>query len=213
MDKIKTYVARADKELQKYPLLVRLEKQSGVSKVHLVGGAIAAVVVLLQFGSLATFIINILGLIIPAYMTLRLLSLADRTSGHGHGNSDSTAATANNASIRNSLLYFVIFNALVLVEFYFPLGLSWVPLYPFLKLSLLAWMFLPRWNGATRVYELTVARVDDYLAEHGETASKINNVMASKIAKKMRSAIDEEVTNSAKATATASSSEDSKKDD
>ena len=210
MDKIKTYVARADKELQKYPLLVRLEKQSGVSKVHLVGGAIAAVVVLLQFGSLATFIINILGLIIPAYMTLRLLSLADRTSGHG--SSDTTTAAANNASIRNSLLYFVIFNALVLVEFYFPLGLSWVPLYPFLKLSLLAWMFLPRWNGATRVYELTVARVDDYLAEHGETASKINNVMASKIAKKMRSAIDEEVTNSAKATASASS-EDSTKDD
>ncbi|KAI9024548.1 TB2/DP1, HVA22 family-domain-containing protein [Hyaloraphidium curvatum] len=77
------------------------------------------------------------------------------------------------------LCYWSVFGLLKLVDHVDGL-LEWVPLYPFIKIGFVIWLWLPFTNGATTVYHMLIApffrkheaRIDAGFAKVEETAGK-----------------------------------------
>ena len=128
LQSLKTYYEKFDRELNKQPFLVKLEGQTGIAKANLVLGAVILLIVFMSFNSLALMLTNVVGIAVPAYFALH--------------------SCKEQQPLLNSMLYFMFFSALMLLENLMPGLTSIIPLYPFVKVAFLGWLCSPKHQGA-----------------------------------------------------------------
>lgn len=155
LDTLKGYSSKLDSELQKQPFLVKLQNQTGIPKVNLVIGAVILLVIFMSFNRVALLLTNVVGIVVPAYLALHYTSDAQKTA--------------------NSMFYFMMFAALMLVESVLPAFMSVIPMYPFVKVAVLVWMFSPKHRGASllmsHVAKNLCASLPAELKKHGMNAA------------------------------------------
>jgi len=132
-DKLNYYVNSLDKELNKYPALVNLEKQSQVPKAYAVLGLLATFATLIFFNIWAGFLSNLLGWGLPAYFSLRALD------------------TPGTSDDKQWLTYWVVFGLLNLVENLISVT-YWMPFYFTFKSFAILYLALPQTRGAEFIY-------------------------------------------------------------
>jgi receptor expression-enhancing protein 5/6 len=66
--KLKYYNAQADKELSKYPQIIKLEQQVGVPKTYLAAGVVGFVSFLIFFDVWGQLLSNLIGWLYPGIM-------------------------------------------------------------------------------------------------------------------------------------------------
>jgi len=134
-DKLNYYLSQVDKELSKYPLLVRLEQQTTVPKAYSVLAVGLIFVIFVFFNLFAGFLTNVLGWVIPAYFSLRALE---------------TPSTGDDVQW---LTYWTVYGSLQIVETFSDMILYWFPFYYVFKTGLILWLVLPQTRGAATVYQ------------------------------------------------------------
>ncbi|KAK9236856.1 TB2/DP1, HVA22 family-domain-containing protein [Lipomyces kononenkoae] len=139
-DQIFAGISKLDKELNKYQILDKLEKQTGVPKAYGVLGAVGVYLFLifLNFGGIGELLANLAGLIIPGYYSLIALE---------------TPGTADDTQY---LTYWVVFAFFSVIEFWSRAILYWIPFYWFFKVIFVLYLGLPQFNGAKVVYKVAV---------------------------------------------------------
>jgi len=58
--------------------------------------------------------------------------------------------------LKQWLMYWIVYGIFTCVEHYSDTALSWIPFYNPFKLVFLLWCFLPRYNGATTIFQAFV---------------------------------------------------------
>ncbi|KAF9411438.1 ER membrane protein DP1/Yop1, partial [Podila epigama] len=126
--KARYYNAQLDKELNKYPQFIQLEKQTGLPKTYLVLGAGAVVSILIFFNFAGRLLSNIIGFVFPAYRSFKALE--------SPGHDDDT----------QWLTYWTVYGFVSILESFTDVLLYWLPFYFFLKTVFLLWLMLPAFN-------------------------------------------------------------------
>lgn len=132
MDTVKAYIKKFDQELAKNQYLLKLESQTGVPKVYLVSGLIVIAFIMLQFSYLALFLVNVCGFAVGAYFSLH--------------------AAKDNAGQLNGMLFFMFFSFILLIEENMYALTSLIPFYPLIKGGAIGWMVMPKYRGATFLF-------------------------------------------------------------
>ncbi|KAK9480356.1 TB2/DP1, HVA22 family-domain-containing protein [Lipomyces japonicus] len=142
-------VSKLDKELAKYPVLDKLEKQTGVPKAYGVLGAAGTYLFLifLNFGGIGEILANLAGFLIPGYYSLIALD---------------TPGTADDTQY---LTYWVVFAFFSVVEFWSRAILYWIPFYWFFKVIFVLYLGLPQFQGAKVVFNTVVKPLSAKLAK------------------------------------------------
>lgn len=73
MEKFQHYVAQFDKELDKFPILKEIEKQTKVPKAFFCGGVAAFLMLLVFLNVGGRLITNLLGFVYPAYASFKAI--------------------------------------------------------------------------------------------------------------------------------------------
>lgn len=132
-DKAMNMVSQLDKELTKYPALNNLEKQTGVPKVYVVGGAGAVYFFLIFLNYGGQFFTNLAGFLIPGYYSMQALF------------------TASKVDDAQWLTYWIVFAFLSVLESAFSVT-YWLPFYYVFKFALILWLGLPQFSGASVLF-------------------------------------------------------------
>lgn len=133
-DKLNHYLAQIDKELSKYPALIRLEQQTQVPKAYGVLGAAALFSLFIFFNIMAGFLTTVLGWAVPAYFSLKALE---------------SPSTGDDVQW---LTYWTVFGFFNIVESFVDVILYWFPFYYSFKCCFIVWLMLPQTRGAQTVY-------------------------------------------------------------
>ncbi|KAK0554734.1 ER membrane protein DP1/Yop1 [Tilletia horrida] len=129
------FVAQLDKELAKYPQLVRFEQTTHVPKAYAAIGAFSIFVTLIFFNVFAGFLTTVLGFVLPAYFSLRALE------------------TKGPEDDIQWLTYWTVFGFFSFLEsFSVRLLLNYFPYYYTVKAILITYLQLPQTQGAKVVY-------------------------------------------------------------
>ncbi|KAF0701106.1 Aste57867_8403 [Aphanomyces stellatus] len=156
MEQVQAYADKIKAELNKVPLLVEAEKQTGVDKLYLAAGGsvVLLLVVLLGFG--AGLLCNLVGFVYPAYESFKAIESDD-------SNDDSQWLT-----------YWVVYSIFQIVEVFVDFLLYFIPFYYAFKLGFLVWLFLPSTQGATFLF---THFIQPFLKAHESTIDgAINNI-------------------------------------
>ncbi|KAK4177220.1 TB2/DP1, HVA22 family-domain-containing protein [Triangularia setosa] len=152
-DKAQQYVGQLDKELSKYPVLINLEKQTGVPKAYAVLGSVALYFFLILLNLGGQLLTNIAGFVIPGYYSLGALFSADKH--------DDT----------QWLTYWVVFSFFTVLESFISV-VYWVPFYYTFKFIFLLWLSLPSFKGAEIIFRSFLApTLSRHFQTSGSTAS------------------------------------------
>jgi hypothetical protein len=162
---------RWDDSLDKYPLLHNFELYTGVRKVYVASVAIAATILLVFFGLGTSVICGLVGFLYPMYMSYK------------------TIEKPTMELLKQWLMYWIVYGIFTMFEHYSDTALSWIPFYHPLKLVFLLWCFLPRYNGATTIFQAFVrpilikneALVEESILQAQQAASEITSVMTSQL--------------------------------
>ncbi|CAG8457610.1 12330_t:CDS:2 [Rhizophagus irregularis] len=73
MEQIKNYEAQLDRELSKYPLIVKLEKECNVPKTYLVAGSVALLSLMMLFNVWGKLLSNLVAWGYPAYASFKAI--------------------------------------------------------------------------------------------------------------------------------------------
>ncbi len=115
--------------------LEKLEQKTKIDRLYLVlaGGVLLAVYLVFGYGS--AFLCSFLGFLYPAYCSLKAIESADQQ--------DDT----------KWLMYWIVYSAFSMVEFFTDIILCWIPFYNFLKCAFLIYCMAPTsWNGSIFIY-------------------------------------------------------------
>ena len=112
----------------------KIESRLGVAVEHLVGAGELLIVLLVFCGLGASFLTNVVGLIYPAYCSLRAIE--------SDGKDDDT----------EWLIYWVVYAFFSLLEYIIDYVIFWIPFFFPLKLCFLYWCFAPEYKGANVIY-------------------------------------------------------------
>ncbi|KAK9385615.1 TB2/DP1, HVA22 family-domain-containing protein [Lipomyces mesembrius] len=164
-DQIFAGISKLDRELNKYHILDKLEKQTGVPKSYGVLGAVGIYLFLifLNFGGIGELLANLAGLVIPGYYSLLAL--------------DSPGA----ADDTQYLTYWVVFAFFSVIEFWSRAILYWIPFYWFFKVIFVLYLGLPQFNGAKLVYKTVVKPVSAKLITYSGQASSVASSLKEKV--------------------------------
>ncbi|CAG8621516.1 19867_t:CDS:2 [Rhizophagus irregularis] len=77
--KLKYYNAQADKELSKYPQIIKLEQQVGVPKTYLAAGVVGFVSFLIFFDVWGQLLSNLIGWLYPAYTSFKAIESTEKS--------------------------------------------------------------------------------------------------------------------------------------
>ncbi|EKM83360.1 hypothetical protein AGABI1DRAFT_110028 [Agaricus bisporus var. burnettii JB137-S8] len=134
-NKAQHYVAQLDKELSKYPVLVRLEQRTQIPKSYAVLGTLVVVGILHTFNPLAAPVSNLVGWAVPAYLSFKALE-----------------TPSDNDNIQ-WLTYWVVFGFFNFLEsFAIRLVLYYLPWYYVFKTVFIIWLQMPGTRGAQATY-------------------------------------------------------------
>ena len=143
-----------------------VESNTKLAAEHLLCAIEALMVILIFCGIGASFIVNLVGFVFPAIMTISAIESEKKKD-------DDT----------QWLIYWVVFATFCMID---PLVeaivIYWIPFFYPLKVSLLLWMMLPQTKGANIVYKVmlpyfgtitqTVNHVDTELRSLGKNSNK-----------------------------------------
>jgi len=132
---------RLEARLEKYPLFSKLEGATGIRKVYFALAFLALVSGVVFRGLGMTLACALAGFIYPVYKSFK------------------TIEQPTLPLLRQWLMYFVVLGLFTTVESFSDTALSWLPLYYPSKLAFLLWCFLPKYNGATVVFNVLVKPV------------------------------------------------------
>jgi receptor expression-enhancing protein 5/6 len=139
-ERAQQYLSQLDKELCKYPLLVNLEKSTGVPKAYVIGGLAGFYFLLVTFNFGGQTLTNFAGFVIPGYYSLCALFSPSKVEEH------------------QWITYWMIFGLFSLLESAFSVT-YWVPFYFAAKLVVLLWSGLPQTSGAQVIFRGFLAPV------------------------------------------------------
>lgn len=130
----------ANQELDHYPLLKKLEAQTGLPKTYTTGGLglLYFLLIFVNVGGIGQLLANFATLIIPGYYSLIALE---------------TRGTADDT---HYLTYWVVYAAFSVFEFWSNAILYWIPFYWLFKTLLFLYLGLPQYNGARWVYQTMI---------------------------------------------------------
>ncbi|CEP02259.1 Receptor expression-enhancing protein [Plasmodiophora brassicae] len=153
-----------DARLGKVDLLTKIEKQTKIKPLHLVGGAAVLAFLFLLFGIGSSAVCNLAGFVYPLYASFTALKSPQKD--------DDTFW----------LTYWVVFSFFGVVESFMDLTIGWLPFYHLFKVAILVWSFLPQTRGAQIVF---VNFIDPVMAHLPAFTSTVNlNVQRSTAAAK-----------------------------
>ncbi|KDN52519.1 protein YOP1 [Tilletiaria anomala UBC 951] len=132
------FVAQIDKELQRYPTLVKLEQTAGVPKAYAAIGAFSLFTLLVFFNVFAGFLTNLVGFFLPAYFSMRALE------------------TPQPQDDVQWLTYWVVYGFFTFIETFVEIVLYWFPFYYTFKTLAIVWLMLPQTQGAKLVYHKAI---------------------------------------------------------
>ncbi len=125
-DKIRKVDRDLDALLSKQPLILKLERQSGLKKTHLVYGLAALIFFFLLFQVATDLVLSLVLFGYPLVLSLEAVESHDK---------------AKDAHI---LSYWAVISSLNLSETLLPFIKNYIPFYALLKLVLAVWMYLPQ---------------------------------------------------------------------
>ncbi|CAG8487753.1 5332_t:CDS:2 [Funneliformis mosseae] len=134
MEQIKRYQVQLDRELSKYPQIVKISEQCNVPKTYLVEGVAGFVILLLFFNVWGQLFSNLVAWGYPAYASFKAIETAKKD--------DDT----------QWLTYWTVLGFIHTLEFFSDNILSWLPSYFFLKTLFFLWLFMPQTKGAQKLY-------------------------------------------------------------
>ncbi|KAK0522147.1 ER membrane protein DP1/Yop1 [Tilletia horrida] len=133
--KAEYFVAQLDKELAKFPQIVKFEQTTHVPKAYAAIGSFSIFVILIFFNIFAGFLTTLLGFVLPAYFSMRALE------------------TKGPEDDIQWLTYWTVFGFFSFLEsFSVRLLLYYVPYYYTIKALAITWLMLPQTQGAKVVY-------------------------------------------------------------
>ncbi|CAG8712528.1 23209_t:CDS:2 [Racocetra persica] len=133
-EKLNYFNAQADKELSKYPQLVKLEQQTNVPKTYMAAGVVAFVFTLIFFNIWGELLSDIIGWLYPAYASFKAIESKE---------------TSDDVQW---LTYWTVYGFINMVEFFSDFILYWVPFYFLFKTVFFLWLLLPPFKGAQLIY-------------------------------------------------------------
>ncbi|EQC32621.1 hypothetical protein SDRG_09934 [Saprolegnia diclina VS20] len=134
MDQVNAQLEKAKAELNKYPILVQLEAQTGVDKLYLTAASVALLLLVVLVGFGAGLLCNLVGFVYPAYASFKAIESESKQDDV------------------QWLTYWVVYCCFEIVEVFVDYLLFWVPFYYAFKLGFLVWLFLPSTQGATFIF-------------------------------------------------------------
>lgn len=126
LEKVKQADKDLDQLLARQPIILKLERQSGIKKTHMVYGLGAVLVFFLLFKVATGLVLSLVLFAYPLIMSLEAVESHDK---------------AKDAHI---LSYWSVIAVLHLSEVLLPFIKSHIPFYQFLKLFFAVWMYLPQ---------------------------------------------------------------------
>ncbi|OQS06293.1 hypothetical protein THRCLA_01660 [Thraustotheca clavata] len=158
MEHVTAQLEKTKAELNKYPILVQLEEQTGVDKLYLTIGAVGIVLLIVLVGFGAGLLCNLVGFVYPAYASFKAIE------------------SESKADDVQWLTYWVVYCCFEIVEVFVDYLLFWVPFYYAFKLGFLVWLFLPSTQGATFIFSHFL---QPFLKTHEENIdAAISNIAA-----------------------------------
>jgi len=149
-DKANYYVNQLDKELTKYPALTAFEQRTQIPKSYAFLGGVVLLVILHTFNSLASPVSNLVGWVIPAYLSVKALE--------SQGNNDNV----------QWLTYWVIFGFFNFIEsFALSVLLYYIPWFFAFKTVFIIWLQLPAFRGAETLFAHVVRPI--FYTVHNKT--------------------------------------------
>ncbi|KAJ3300407.1 ER membrane protein DP1/Yop1 [Borealophlyctis nickersoniae] len=133
-DKVQYYLAQLNKELNKIPVAVEIEKRTQIPKTYIASGLGLVFFSLIFFNIWGSLLTNLLGFLYPAYRSFKAIESA--------GTKDDT----------QWLTYWTVFGFLNTIEFFSDTLLYWIPFYYTFKAALVLYLFLPQFQGAAFIY-------------------------------------------------------------
>lgn len=118
--------------------------------------ALYLVLTFLNIGGIGQLLANIAGVVVPGYLSLQALHTPEKTDDE------------------ELLIYWVVFAALSIVEFWSRAILYWVPFYWLIKTGFLLYLLLPQFGGANFVYHTLIKPVSDAYLFKTKPVTKAN---------------------------------------
>ncbi|CAN6605542.1 protein Yop1p [Trichomonascus vanleenenianus] len=139
-DKVFAFINTIDKELERYPTIKNLERQTGIPKSYSLIGFLGVyfLLIFLNVGGIGQLLANIATLVVPGYYSLIALE---------------TRGTADDT---HYLTYWVVYAFFSVIEFWSKTILYWIPFYWLFKTVFFLYIGLPQFNGGRQVYTSVV---------------------------------------------------------
>ena len=130
MDNIIEHIKKADRnldsKLSKQPFALKLERQSGIKKTHMVYTLVAAIVFLTLYRFATNFVISMVLLAYPLILSLEAVE------------------SHNKAKDAHILSYWSVIALVQLIESIIPFVRRYIPLYNILKMTFAVYLYLPQ---------------------------------------------------------------------
>jgi len=138
MEQIQATLKNIEKKLKQNDRLRKLEKQTGVPILYLIGGILVLVVLIVYMVSGLRAITNLVAFVYPAYMTVKAIKSDNKD--------DDTLWLA----------YWLWYGLFALIESITNILFFWIPMYELLKMGFYVFLYAPNVQGALILYEKVI---------------------------------------------------------
>ena len=137
-DKAKQYLEELSEHFKTVPVVKQISEKTGAPVAYVAIGAMAFTLLLVAFGICSGFIVNVVGILYPAYMSFKAIESPDTEDD------------------KQWLPYWMVFSGYSFLDHFMDYLFFWVPFYQVIKMLVLVYMFWPQTRGAIKVYNILV---------------------------------------------------------